>query len=174
MVEQNKELRKILKKRQIDVENTYENIAKMKSTNKESERAVIEARAVLNSLGMKQQMQQSLQQQAEIELSSIETKFSTKQNTISIEEANKEIFVQATKNIIQEIQNRCSEKDIQVLSRILSSTDLEVNNKKKEPQYNTGDSSSDGDNDDDDDDNTDTSSSTSSDDSSVSVSSEED
>ena len=174
MVEQNKELRKILKKRQIDVENTYENIAKMKATNKESEIAVIEARAVLNSLGMKQQMQQSLQQQAEIELSSIETKLSYKQNTISIEEANKEIFVQATKNIIQEIQNRCSEKDIQVLSRILSSTDLEVNNKKKEPQYNTGDSSSDGDNDDDDDDNTDTSSSTSSDDSSVSVSSEED
>ena len=185
MVEQNKELRKVLKKRQIDVENTYENIAKMQSTNKESEIAVIEARAVLNSLGMKQQMQQSLQQQAEIELSSIETKFSYKQNTISIEEANKEIFVQATKNIIQEIQNRCSEKDIQVLSRILSSTDLEVNNKKKEPQYNTGDSSSDGDNDDDtggsssdddddDDDNTDTSSSASSDDSSVSVSSEED
>jgi hypothetical protein len=174
MVEQNKELRKILKKRQIDVENMDKNIAMMKSTNKESEIAVIEARAVLNSLGMKQQMQQSLLQQAETDLYTIETKYSYKQNTIFIEEANKEIFVQATKNIIQEIQNRCSEKDIKVLSRILSSTDLEVNNKRKEPQYNTGGSSSEDDGDDDNDDNDDTRRSASSDDSSVSVTSEED
>jgi hypothetical protein len=94
---------------------------------------------------------------------------------ISIEEANKEIFVQATKDIIQEVQNRCSKKDIKVLSRILSSTDIQVSNnkKKKEPQYNTGGTSIDDDDDDDDDDN-DASSSASSSDDSVSSSSTED
>lgn len=94
MENQNEELRRSLKKKQIDVENLNEEIPKLKKMNEEYEKEVIETCAAFSSLELKHQIPQ-----ADIERYSFDARAKYEHN----KEKVKEVSINGTEKLRQEI-----------------------------------------------------------------------
>jgi hypothetical protein len=114
--------------------------------NKECEKAVTAAHGAFGPLVVRQQALQAKLEQAELELYSVETKVKHKRNMKSVEFFSKDRFKAALKDIVKEVQKRCTDgkltRDVLKVAGQTLSTDLGMDDKKSVSSDGSDDSSS--------------------------------